>query len=42
MEVNLYLFQLEDKLALQNRIDKAEKRNQDLACLLREWKLNDK
>ncbi|CAF4491393.1 unnamed protein product [Rotaria sp. Silwood2] len=39
---NEQVFQREDQLALQKRIDMAENRNQDLVCLLRNWQLNEK
>ncbi|CAF2085137.1 unnamed protein product [Rotaria magnacalcarata] len=40
--INEQVFQREDQLALQRRIDMAENRNQDLVCLLRNWQLNEK
>ncbi|CAF1248418.1 unnamed protein product [Rotaria sordida] len=39
---NEQVFQREDQLALQKRIDMVENRNQDLVCLLRGWQLNEK
>ncbi|CAF1214956.1 unnamed protein product [Adineta steineri] len=41
-KMNEQVFEREDQLALQKRIDMAENRNQDLVCLLRNWQLNEK
>ncbi|UJR32141.1 hypothetical protein I4U23_019608 [Adineta vaga] len=41
-KINEQVFQREDQLALQKRIDMVENRNQDLVCLLRNWQLNEK
>jgi predicted RNase H-like nuclease (RuvC/YqgF family) len=41
-KINEQVFQREDQMALQKRIDMAENRNQDLVCLLRNWQLTEK
>ena len=41
-KLNEQVFQREDQMALQKRIDMAENRNQDLVCLLRNWQLTEK